>query len=145
VTQGRRKRRAVLHARLRVRAVGGRRTRTLHVFDLHLGLAESERRAQLAQFLAAHPFRTLHERTPLVVAGDFNDLYGSLGPRLLAPEGLRATGEPVATFPAWLPLRPLDAVWARGDLRVTAHQRGRVALTRQASDHLPLVVDFALM
>ncbi len=70
LTKGWRKPRSVLHARLRVR-VGGR-TRTVHVFNLHLGLAESERRWQIERFFDSHPFSRLHPRTPIIVGGDFN-------------------------------------------------------------------------
>jgi endonuclease/exonuclease/phosphatase family metal-dependent hydrolase len=142
VTLPRRKARSVLHGRLRVRV--GRRTRTLHVFDLHLGLAESERRRQLASFLERDPFARLDPRTPVVVAGDFNDLYGSLGTRLLAPAGFRGPRRGPLTFPAWAPVRPLDSLWVSGDLRLEELARSRCATARTASDHLPLVADLEI-
>src|SRR5262249_33698289 len=55
LTVGWKKRRSVLHAICRVRKDG--LDRTLHVYNMHLGLAAYERRIQLQSFLDSHPFR----------------------------------------------------------------------------------------
>jgi endonuclease/exonuclease/phosphatase family metal-dependent hydrolase len=136
------KRRGVLYARCRVRI--GRRIRTLAVYNLHLGLAGYERRRQLQRFLGSHPFAQLHHRTPVVVGGDFNDFYGTLGPQLLEPAGFRRAGPVVSTYPAVLPVRPLDGLYVRGDLACSHCFPSRLELTREASDHLPLVADMEL-
>jgi endonuclease/exonuclease/phosphatase family metal-dependent hydrolase len=113
---------------------------------MHLGLVGSERGSQLERFLGSEPFRALHERTPILVGGDLNDVWGTLGERHLFPRGFRRGGPPVATFPAPLPVRPLDALFVRGDLHVQRVASPlRTALTRHASDHLPLVADFSLI
>ena len=138
----RRKARSVLHAVLRVRQ--GSATQTLHVFNLHLGLRQDERRRQLVRFLDSHPFAHMHARTPVIVAGDFNDVYGTLGSRLLVPAGFRAMPAAPRTFPAFAPLRPLDALFVRGDVQIRRAARGEIAIARRASDHLPLVVDLEL-
>jgi endonuclease/exonuclease/phosphatase family metal-dependent hydrolase len=145
VTRGWRKRRSVLHARFRVRSPRGRKTRTVHVFNMHLGLAESERRWQLERFLDSHPFAGLHQRTPIIVAGDFNDVYGTLGARLLEPAGFAGLKHPLRTFPAYAPLRALDCVYVRGDLRMENAFRSKLRVARQASDHLPIVADLRLV
>lgn len=132
------KARSVLHAELRLAAAAGH-TRTLHVFDLHLGLGERERRAQLARLLASRPMLAIHAHTPVLVAGDFNDVYGSLGRRLLVPAGFRGPARPPRTFPAWAPLRALDSLYVRGDADLVELQRPADRRTRAASDHLPLV------
>ncbi|MCA9709821.1 MAG: endonuclease/exonuclease/phosphatase family protein [Myxococcales bacterium] len=137
-----RKARSVLHAEVRVRV--GRRTRTVHVFNLHLGLRQEERRRQLVRFLDSHPFAHMHARTPVIVGGDFNDVYGTLGARLLVPAGFRAMPTAPRTFPAYAPLRPLDALFVRGDVQIRRAARGQIAAARRASDHLPLVVDLEL-
>lgn len=139
VTLPGRKRRSVLHARYRVRLPDGRRTRTLHVFNLHLGLSETERRTQLRSFLDSHPFAGLHAHTPLVVAGDFNDVYGSLGRELLVPSGFRGIARPIRTFPAYAPVRALDSVYVRGSLQIQRVYRAQIEIAKSASDHLPLV------
>lgn len=137
------KARSVLHAELRLQNAAGR-SRTLHVFNLHLGLSEAERREQLRRFLQSRALLAIHASTPVLVAGDFNDVYGSLGGQLLAPAGFRGPARPLRTFPAWAPLRALDSLWVRGDLDVLALERLRGRGTRTASDHLPLLAELRL-
>lgn len=136
-----RKRRSVLHARYRVRLaeMPGRHTRTIHVYNLHLGLSGGERKIQLRKFLDSHPFVGLHTRTPIIVAGDFNDVWGTLGRKLLAPAGFRGLNKPIRTFPAWGPVRALDSIYVRGDVELLDVAPARVKAASRASDHLPLV------
>ncbi len=138
-----RKHRSVLHARCRVRLPSGAQ-RTLHVFNLHLGLSGAERRQQLQRFFASHPFAHLDARAPILVAGDFNDVWATLGRNFFAPSGFRGPPQPIATFPAWAPLRPLDSVYVRGRLEIVEVHRARIKSARYASDHLPLVADLRL-
>jgi endonuclease/exonuclease/phosphatase family metal-dependent hydrolase len=142
LTIGTRKRRGVLQARARVRL--GRHSRTVMLYDMHLGLAGSERALQLRRFLSCEPFKGLHHRTPLVVAGDLNDLWGTLGPRFMLPAGFVRAGALLNTFPAMLPVRPLDAVFVRGDIRCRNSHASTSRIARQASDHLPLVAELEL-
>lgn len=145
VTVPPKKKRSVLHGRFRIRVNGalGRHTRTLHVYNLHLGLSGIERKIQLRKFLESHPFAGLHHRTPVVVAGDFNDVWGTLGKKLLTPAGFVGS-PPIRTFPAWGPLRALDAMYVRGDAKLTHVYRARQSLARRASDHLPLVAELII-
>lgn len=139
---GRRKKRGLISARTHVRQDG--HTRSVVVFNLHLGLAGSERGLQLGKFLECHPFAGLHHQTPIVVAGDLNDVWGSLGPRFLKPAGFERAGALSNTFPAALPLRPLDAIFVRGNLKAMSCAPRRNKLTRVASDHLPLVAELEI-
>jgi len=132
------KRRSVLHAICRVRKDG--LDRTLHLYNMHLGLAQYERRIQLRSFLDSHPFRHLDGHTPVVVGGDLNDVWGSLG-RLLLPAGFRGVDRKPRTFPAWAPLRPLDSIYVRGDVDLSHLERGEIELARRASDHRPLIAE----
>lgn len=143
LTIKRRKRRSVLHARYRMRLGTGRgpRTRTVHVFNLHLGLSGGERKLQLQRFLTSHPFAGLDARTPIIVAGDFNDVWGTLGKAFLEPAGFRGMERPVRTFPSYAPVRALDSIYVRGNVRLTRVQRSRLGVARAASDHLPLIAD----
>lgn len=143
LTQPGRKARSVLHAELRVALPDGG-SRRLHVFNLHLGLGERERRRQLVQFLAAAPFAALRRRTPIVLAGDFNDVWGTLGPRLLTPIGLQTTPRPLRTFPAYAPIRALDGLYVRGSVDLIALRTVRQAPAKTASDHLPLLAELTL-
>ena len=134
------KRRSVLHARIRIR-FGDGKTRTVHIFNLHLGLSGLERKMQLRKFLDSSPFVGLHRRTPVLVAGDFNDVWGTLGTSMLIPAGFRGPWQPVASFPAWAPLRALDSTYVRGEVAIARTFGGKIKVARAASDHLPLVTD----
>jgi endonuclease/exonuclease/phosphatase family metal-dependent hydrolase len=144
VTFPRSRRRSVLHARFRVRAGNHRRSRTVHVYNLHLGLSGGLRKRQLRRFLESEPFTRLHPRTPLIVGGDFNDMWGTLGRKLLVPAGFRGVERPLRTFPAVAPLRALDGLYLRGDARFRSVQRSRLKLARKASDHLPLIAEIEI-
>lgn len=135
------KKRSVLHGVVRVRHDD--LDRTVHVYNMHLGLAGYERKLQIDKFLASHPFQQLHHDTPVVVGGDLNDVYGGLG-ELLAPAGFRGTEKRPRTFPAWGPLRALDAIFVRGELDYLGLERCDSQLARRASDHRPLVAEVRL-
>ncbi len=138
-----RKARSVLHAELRLPAAGDH-TRTLHVFNLHLGLGETERREQLRRFLECKPLRAVHANTPVLVAGDFNDVWGSLGRLVLVPAGFRGPGRPLRTFPAWAPVRALDSLYVRGDVHCLTLERLAGRGARTASDHVPLLAQIRI-
>jgi len=140
LTLSHKKARSVLHAEVRLPAPHGH-TRTLHLFNLHLGLSGRERREQLRRFLVSRPLLAIHARTPVLVAGDFNDVWGTLGRRMLEPAGFLGPVRPMRTFPAWAPVRALDSLYVRGDLDVVDLVRPRTRAARSASDHLPLVAD----
>ncbi len=135
------KKRSALHAVLRVRHDDI--DRTVHVYNMHLGLARYERKIQLQKFLDCHPFAHLHHDTPVVVGGDLNDVYGGLG-ELLAPSGFRGIERRPLTFPAWGPVRALDAIFVRGDMDFMRLSRCDSDLARRASDHRPLVAEVRL-
>lgn len=143
LTVGWHKKRGAISAKTHVRHAG--HTRSVSLFNLHLGLTGSERAIQLKQFLECHPFSGLHARTPVVVGGDFNDVWGSLGGRFLSPAGFARAGSISNTFPAALPLRPLDGIFVRGDVRAATCAPRRTVLTRAASDHLPIFADLELL
>jgi endonuclease/exonuclease/phosphatase family metal-dependent hydrolase len=139
LTIGRRKQRGLVKTRAHAKLEHG--TRSVVVFNLHLGLSGSERASQLERFLECHPFAHLHHDTPLIVGGDFNDVWASLGQRFLEPVGFVRAGKLSATFPAALPLRPLDGLWVRGNIEVITAHPVKTGLATTASDHLPIVAD----
>ena len=83
----------------------------------------------------------MHTHTPVLVAGDFNDVWRALGRDVLVPAGFNGPRRPMRTFPAWAPLRALDALHVRGDVEILAFERPRTKAARTASDHLPVLVD----
>ncbi len=143
LTIGWRKKRGALTARTRART--SEVSRTIALSNLHLGLAGSERGEQLRRFLASGPFARVAHKTPAVIGGDLNDLWGTLGPRFLTPAGFARAGALANTFPAWLPLRPLDGIFVRGQAVVVRCAPRHSELARSASDHLPLVADIKLL
>lgn len=131
--------RAALYTRIRVPRA------PLHVFNLHLGLASSERIGQMHELLQDTP-RIVPDGEAIVYAGDLNDWSHRIFPRVLAKSGFRcAIGDADdpghATFPSWLPLGALDKVFVKGAVREGRAHPSRLALARVASDHLPVIVD----
>ena len=119
---------------------------TVHVVHTHLGLAERERHWQVERLLGHMLFRSAAAH-PTVIVGDFNDWRNTLHAGGLAGAGFQQVTSPVSqfrSFPAWLPLGALDKAFVRGPLLVRQARIVRTSLTRVASDHLPLVVDFHL-
>ncbi len=139
LTLGPKKRRGALFCRAQLEAEG--HTRTLGIFNLHLGLAGFERKIQLRRLLSHELVAGFRADTPLLVGGDFNDLWGGLGPKLLAPAGFERAGRLANTYPAFLPTRPLDGIHVRGTIKVRRCFRSRMKVARAASDHLPLIAD----
>lgn len=135
------KRRRALAARCVMRA---EHQHTIHLINCHLGLAGFERIMQLRKILGSAALRQLHHRTPTIVAGDYNDLWSSLGTRIMEPAGYFAACKAAKTFPAIMPVRSLDRIYFRGDLRFKHSFPARSDIARQASDHLPIVADFEL-
>ncbi len=112
----------------------------------HLGLAEVERRWQVAQLLASEELATL-EALPALVVGDFNDWRDQLHKVCFAEAGFAQVTTPASafrSFPAYMPMGALDKAFVRGGLLVTGARVVKTAETRDASDHLPLVVDFEI-
>ena len=46
---------------------------------------------------------------------------------------------------AYAPVRPLDSLYVRGGIEIVSLMSSRLAIARQASDHLPLVADLTLL
>lgn len=118
----------------------------VHVIVVHLGLIAASRARQLAQ-LSQFIQREIPKDAALVVAGDFNS---PIAPVRWAQEALKSRAntplhepERTPTFPSRLPLVQLDHVFARHAKTLTSHAP-RGAIWARMSDHLPLIVDFAL-
>ncbi|MFC1757977.1 endonuclease/exonuclease/phosphatase family protein [Planctomycetota bacterium] len=140
LTVGPKKRRRAQVARLHVEEHG--HSRTVVVANLHLGLAGFERRMQLKRLFEETAVSRTHAETPMIVGGDFNDVWGSLGATMMTPRGLESATRHARTFPAALPLRALDAIYFRGEINLDHAYPGHLKLAKQASDHLPLVAEF---
>jgi endonuclease/exonuclease/phosphatase family metal-dependent hydrolase len=117
--------------------VGGRKVRVL---STHLGLRPYERRQQVRRVLA-----TIDpgDPAPVVLMGDLNEWF--LWGRSL--RWLHADFHPrpaPATFPACWPVFALDRIWIRPAQHLRSIAAHVSAVSRVASDHLPLVADIEL-
>ena len=118
----------------------------VHIVQWHLGLAEKERHWQVSHLLGHRLFQE-SESLPTIVIGDFNDWRNTLHTGQLGDVGFEQVTSPISrfrSFPAWLPMGSLDKAFVRGPIQVHGIHVLRNRLTRQASDHLPLVMDFHL-
>ncbi len=143
LTVGPKKRRRAQVARVQLRIEG--HMRTLLAINVHLGLAGFERKIQLRRLIAHDSVSRAHAQTPVVLGGDFNDVWASLGRACLAPHRFHPATMNAKTFPARFPVRPLDSIHYRGPIALDHAFAGHVDLAKQASDHLPLVADFRLV
>ncbi len=119
-------------------------SRSMLLFNLHLGLAGFERTMQLRKVLSSEVLRHTHESTATIIGGDFNDVWGGLGKGILEPQGFIPALGMTKTFPAILPMRPLDRVYYRGGLKLSQSFASHAKLSRHASDHLPVILDFVI-
>jgi endonuclease/exonuclease/phosphatase family metal-dependent hydrolase len=118
----------------------------LHLVHWHLGLNERERHWQVRHVLGHHLFRA-SAHLPTLIAGDCNDWRNTLAGNAFAEHEFAHVTSPPSrfrSFPAFLAMMALDKAFSRGDLVIRHAHVVRNRLTRRASDHLPLVIDFHL-
>ncbi|HEX2463902.1 MAG TPA: endonuclease/exonuclease/phosphatase family protein [Thermoanaerobaculia bacterium] len=149
LTIGSRKRRGCQHTTLAIDD-GSHPGRMVEVFNLHLGLSAREREQQAGILVRSGEFPPLGEGPPCIVGGDFNDWRSRLRPIFTevfcfdcATEGTSGTSVPMKTYPSFSPRGALDRFYFR-DLELVRARRCRLALSKVASDHLPIVADFRL-
>jgi endonuclease/exonuclease/phosphatase family metal-dependent hydrolase len=118
----------------------------LHLAHWHLGLSEKERHWQTRHVMEHHLFRE-SRGLPSLVVGDFNDWRNTLAHGPFDVHGFHQITAPPSrfrSFPAWMPVWSLDKAFVRGPVQVTRVHVVRNRATRDASDHLPLVIDFEI-
>ena len=123
--------------------------RPVQVLNTHLGLVPKEQQIQ-ASCLAGpkwleHPMR----KGPTILLGDFNAtassvVYRTLSARLEAARRLAPVKTPTSTFPSALPVLRIDHIFVSPEIVVEDVFTPFDPLTRAASDHLPLVMDFSV-
>lgn len=119
----------------------------LLLINTHLGLNERERRWQV-ETLLSHTHFDVKGHLPALVAGDSNDWRDALEHGPFARHGFRQATWPPSrfrSFPAYLPMASLDKIFTRGAIQIDRAHLIKSRLTRRASDHLPLVVDFTII
>lgn len=129
-----------------MRAVADGRAGSRNQRSGHLGLNEKERHWQ-AQHLLSHRLLRKSLDLPTIIIGDYNDWRNTLARGPFSEHGLTEITHPRSrfrTFPAWLPIGALDKAFYCGAVEVRHARVARTPMAKQASDHLPLVVDFHL-
>jgi endonuclease/exonuclease/phosphatase family metal-dependent hydrolase len=126
--------------------LGGRQ---FEIVNTHLGLRGMERLNQVETLLGPHWIGAALPASPLMLVGDFNAVpssraYRRIVQRLRDAQTLSA-GRPRPTFPSRLPLLRLDHVFVSPHIEVVRVETIRTALSRNASDHLPLLVEFRVL
>jgi len=124
--------------------------REVQVINTHLGLVPREQQLQAAALAGAEWLASPLRRDPLILLGDLNATSATVVYRTLAAKltdartiALHRRGRQAA-FPSAMPVLRIDHVFVSGGIRVTQMRVPFNRLTRQASDHLPLVIDFEL-
>lgn len=115
--------------------------RILRVIATHFGLQAAERRLQANRLMSALGEAGATNRLPaqaVLLMGDLNEWRGRAGAirsldRRLGPSAA------ARTFPSWMPMLPLDRIYADGPAVLRDVFVYRSPLARLASDHLPLV------
>ena len=127
--------------------------RPVQIVNTHLGLVPREQQLQAHHLAGPEWLGSPQCRDPLILLGDFNatsasvtyrTLCGGLesARRLESARGLAPRKRPTSTFPSALPVLRIDHLFVSKSIRVTDVFAPFSPLTRAASDHLPLVMDF---
>jgi endonuclease/exonuclease/phosphatase family metal-dependent hydrolase len=121
----------------------------LHIFNVHLGTGFVERRHQARRLLSAEVLTHDEFKGPRIVVGDFNEWTRGLATRLMG--GAFESIDPREfllrrhTYPGVLPFLHLDHFYYDKHLSLKALRLHRSRRALVASDHLPLVADFAIL
>jgi endonuclease/exonuclease/phosphatase family metal-dependent hydrolase len=121
--------------------------KTVQVINTHLGLVPREQQLQAAWLAGPAWLEHAHCRGPRILLGDFNAtgaslVYRTLTARLAAARNLAKRKTPTSTFPSPLPVLRIDHLFVSPEIVVGEVFAPFDPLTRLASDHLPLVMDF---
>jgi len=123
--------------------------RAVQVVNTHLGLIGRERLSQVNDILG--PEWTGNEgcKPPIVLCGDFNassysPVYRKISQRLRDVHCGFNGGRPGCTWPSIFPFRRIDHVFVSSDIKIISTLIPKTAMTKSASDHLPLIVEMQL-
>lgn len=123
--------------------------REVQILNTHLGLVPREQQLQAAHLAGPSWMDQPAWRQPSILLGDFNAtatsiVYRTLAARLQAARRLSPVKRPTSTFPSALPVLRIDHIFVGDGIEVKDVIAPFDPLTRMASDHLPLVMDFEL-
>ncbi|WP_297799739.1 endonuclease/exonuclease/phosphatase family protein [uncultured Brevundimonas sp.] len=119
----------------------------LNVLNTHFGLVPAEQRRQAAALVGKDWLGAC--KGPTILAGDFNATsitrpYGSLTRHLRDAQRVLGLKPSVKTFPSAYPAIRIDHLFVSSHIAVERVFTGNSPEVRTASDHVPLVMDFAI-
>jgi len=148
LTIGTHKRRGCQHTTIQI---NNATNQLLEVFNVHLGLSAQERARQIGMLAQSVEFATLEHHMPCIVGGDFNDWRSLLPPVFIDILGFTSATslktsekQDIPTYPSFSPAGSLDKIFFRGGLQKIKSRSCRLPVSRVASDHLPIIVDFEI-
>jgi endonuclease/exonuclease/phosphatase family metal-dependent hydrolase len=119
----------------------------LHVFNVHLGTSFFERRHQGRRLISTDVLGSKELKWPTIVVGDFNEWTRGLASRLMSTQfsSLEAKLhlQRRRTYPGVLPIFNLDHFYFDKRLELVSARLLSTKLAKIASDHLPIVAEFA--
>ena len=136
------KRRRCLASQIKIKHQG--HTRSLKLFNVHLGLAAYERSIQLNRLVKNPNIIHNSHNLPIIIGGDFNDLWENLCRKVLYVNDFTSALGKTKTFPSIFPSRALDRIFYKGNIEAIHSFAGHTKLARAASDHLPIITDFSI-
>ena len=121
--------------------------KTVQIINTHLGLVPREQQIQAAWLAGDTWLEHPNCKGPTILLGDFNAtansvVYRTLAGRLKGARTLSPKKSPTSTFPSPMPVLRIDHLFVSEEVRVLDVTAPFSPLTRAASDHLPLVMDF---
>jgi endonuclease/exonuclease/phosphatase family metal-dependent hydrolase len=135
--EGRLSKTSGMHQRAVAAAVVSKSGSRLMVLSTHLGLRAPERARHARELLAGLAW---HETRSLVVAGDLNSGPKSEVWQVLHEGGLRDPDPRSGpTFPAWEPVKRIDALLVSADVEVTDYRVVSTPGVERATDHRPVL------
>ncbi len=145
-----RKRRGCQHTTILAQKVTGHE-HPVEIFNLHLGLSARERIRQVGILAQSEEDAAVSPDTACLIAGDFNDWRSMLHPVFADVMGFDSvTHKPgmyetsLRTYPSFSPRGGLDRIYYRGSLKAGLAHACRLAVSKVASDHLPVIANFEL-
>lgn len=121
----------------------------LHLFNAHLGTGYLERRRQAHKLVHASAVNNPRFLGRRVVLGDFNEWSRGLVTELLSAHlqtvDLRPHFRRLPSYPTFMPFMHLDHIYFDRIVELRHFAMDRRRTTMIASDHLPLIADFAVV
>jgi endonuclease/exonuclease/phosphatase family metal-dependent hydrolase len=144
ITQHGREERGCLQTDIRVDS-----RQTLHIYNLHLGTAYTERRYQAHRLVDHEILKGERKKGARIILGDFNEWIAGLASRLFHSHfhsiPIRTVFGKSRSYPGVLPFLHLDHIYYDGQLELMKVETLRNLRTLIASDHLPVIAEFRLM